>query len=278
MPRARTFRLNTSRRGCPAAGASGSRISCAIVALLLGAGLPGPSYAEFLEPVRVDGRLTYQQADVLANASEACETFGVTFRALLNAAGKAQGATPPLSALRDRAFAETKACLARDYGVGDVADARAREARLQEIYNEKAAGPVEADIPPLKEITESPDTYHRFRLLATTAPGDTGCHEIEWLQVIVDTERTGDRPLTQGEMERFIAASFLATIGRADCTSLSPRLVHYVFTVRDTVVSEQAFAPRWEKSGGRLWPDKLQAEAFGRKVGGKVLDAIYAAL
>ena len=251
---------------------------CAVASALFGTVLATPAHAEFLEPVPVDGRLTYQQADVLANASEACETFGATFRTLLEGSGKTQGTAAPLSDLRDRAFAKTKACLARDYGVAGEPDERAREARLQEIYNEKAAGPVEADIPPLKEIPGSPDTHHRFRLLATTVPGDTACHEVEWLQIVVDTERTGDRPLTRGEMERFIAAAFLETIGRADCGSPSPRLVHYIFTVGDTVVSEPAFAPRWDSGGGRLWPDELHAQAFGRQVGGAVLDAIYAAL
>jgi hypothetical protein len=250
-----------------------------LATLALFGALPALSaQAEYLEPVRVDGHLTYQQADVLAKASEACETFGVTFQALLDASRTAQGPAAPLSELRDRAFAQTRACLARDHGITETSDERVRDARLQEIYNELAAAPVTADIPPLKEMPVSPDAYHRFRLLATTGPGDTVCHEIEWLQVIVDTQRAGEHPLTQGEMERFVSAAFLETIGKADCNTPSPRLVHYIFTVSDQVVSEQALAPKWENGGGRLWPDRRQAEAFGRQVGGKVLDAIYAAL
>ncbi|SDU17389.1 hypothetical protein [Stappia sp. ES.058] len=237
---------------------------------------PTQPRAEALQSVEVNGELTETQLNVLAEQVRRCKTIDEYRQIMLEHKRKTHGDDAELSEKSARrAFGFVRKCVLKAYDL-DNRNVRSKNARLQQIYN-ALVEKTQAEGPALKAFPGFVDGYQRFKIYTTTSPGDAFCNEEEWLQIAFDETRMMDRPITRNEMERFVGNAFVATIGQATCTNTRPKKVNYVFTLGDTVIAEKMFKPRYGYVMRTLMFDRSSATAFGKAVGGEILEAAYAA-
>ena len=240
---------------------------------LLVAAATSPSQARTLEKTEVDGNLTIQQMNTLANETGLCTTTDKHHEiALKHKRDKNAKLTE-----RDRknAISFVLKCLVKEYKLSGRQFPNKRES-LQRIYN-TLVEKEQSSTPALSEVKSTIDGHHRIKVYTTTQPGASFCNKEEWLQVSFVPDKMDARPITRKEMERFIAGAYLATIGSAECVNQKPKKVTYVFTLADQVLAEREFKPEYSYFMNKRFVYKQAAQAFGRKIGGEVLDAAYTA-
>ena len=233
-----------------------------------------PVGAQEMSPL--DGRLKPGEIDVLAKGVSNCETIEEAYKRIRAHSNRPGLKQQPEEKLRRRAFGWSRKCVYEAYGVDSKRFRHTRDLVLQKDYNallERRAGAKST----LGEFKGVVDGYHRVKIYTTTQPGDAFCDDEEWLQMSFVGDAMEKRPITREEMERFIASAYITSIGAARCVNQRPKKVTYVFTVGDKVVAERAFTPEYGYVMRKLTVNRDAAGAFGKEIGGDVLEAAYAA-